>query len=42
MSVVSEQWQQGFGKKDLVRKKDPVKEEPAKELSPRNEEMRAA
>ena len=32
MSVVS--WQ---GNEALVRKKDPVKEEPAKELSPRKE-----
>jgi len=40
--VVSEQRQQSIGEKDLVKKKEPVKEDPAKELSPRKEERRAA
>ena len=37
MSVVSEQRQRSIGEKDLVREKEPVKEEPTKELSPRKE-----
>ena len=41
MSVVSEQRQRSIGEKDLVRKKDPMKEELEKELSPRKEERRA-
>ena len=42
MSLVSEQRERSIGEKDLVRKKEPVKEEPEKELSPRKEERRAA
>ena len=42
VSVVSEQRQQSIGEKDLVRKNELVKEEPAKKLSPRKEEKRAA
>ena len=35
--MVSQQRQRSIGEKDLVRKKEPVKEELAKELSPRKE-----
>ena len=31
-----------IAEKDLVREKEPVKEDPAKELSPRKEERRAS